>query len=62
MCIECQTSSMLTLASTFQSPVDLSSDDEAEVVDEKLDKTEAELKKISTGMGKVRGDRKSSHH
>ena len=45
----------------FQSPVDLSSDDEAEVVDEKLDKTEAELKKISTGMGKVRGDRKSSH-
>ena len=45
----------------FQSPVDLSSDDEAEVVDEKLDKTEAELKKISTGMGKVRGGRKSSH-
>jgi hypothetical protein len=39
----------------FQSPVvDLSSsDDEKEIVDEKLDKKEAELKKIAGGMGKV---------
>ncbi len=44
-------------AVTFQSPVDLSSsDDEAEFVDEKLDRSAAELKKISTGMGQVRFD------
>lgn len=36
-----------------QTPVIESSDDEKEFVDEKLDKTESVLKKISTGMGQV---------
>ena len=35
-----------------------SSDDEKEYVDEKLNKTENELKKISTGMGKVRSTKR----
>ena len=35
-----------------------SSDDEKESVDEKLNKTENELKKISTGMGKVRSTKR----